>query len=156
MLDTQLLADSPARQASVLPTPFTCSWTNDGEDAAWIRLAGELDIATSARLERTLCQAQRQARLVVADLRQVAFADTSAIHVLVDATHRAQVQGRRLVILRGPPHVDRIFALTEMRKDVEIVDLPAAAPPVMALLQLAADEPDMGSADVDSRLRAAG
>jgi anti-sigma B factor antagonist len=139
-----------------LPTPFTCSWTNDGDDAAWIRLAGELDIATSARLERTLFHAQRQARLVVADLRQVAFVDTSGIHVLVDATRRARRLGRRLVILRGPPHIDRIFALTEMRNAVEIVDLDAAAPPIMALLQLAADEQGTGSADVDDRLQATG
>lgn len=139
-----------------LPTPFTCSWTNDGDDAAWIRLAGELDVATSARLERTLRQAQEQARLVVADLRQVAFADTSAIHVLVGASQRAQREGRRLVILRGPPHIDRLFALTEMSNVVEIVDLDAAAPPVMALLALAAAEPGVGSTAVYDHLRATG
>ena len=136
------------------PAPFTCSWTNDGDDAAWIRLAGELDVATSARLERTLRQAQ--ARLVVADLWQVAFADTSAIHVLVGASQRAQREGRRLVILRGPPHIDRLFALTEMSNVVEIVDLDAAAPPVMALLALAAAEPGVGSTAVYDHLRATG
>ena len=145
MLDTQFL-----------PTPFACSWTNDGGDAAWIRLAGELDIATSAHFERTLRQAQQQARLVVADLRQVAFADTAAIHVLVDATTRALRQGRRLIILRGPPHVDRIFALTQMRDVVEIVDLDAAAPPLMALLQLAAEERGGRSAEADDGLRRTG
>ena len=140
MLDTQVLLDSPASHAGLLPTPFTCEWTNDGHDAAWIRMAGELDIATAPQFERTLSEAQGQARLVVADLRQVAFADSTAMHALVNANTRAQRDGTRLVVLRGPPEVDRIFALSRVSEVVEIIDLDAAAPPVMALLRLATAE----------------
>ncbi len=125
MHGTQVL-DSSARPASALPTPFACSWTRHGDDAAWVRLAGELDMATSPRLERTLSVAQQQARLVVVDLRLVAFLDCSAIRALVDASIRARRERRRLVILRGPPHVDRVFALAGMSDVVEFVDeLPA-------------------------------
>lgn len=146
MLDMQVLPDSPARDASAPPTPFSCSWAKDGDDVAWVRLAGELDIATSPRLERTLSVAQRQARLVVVDLRQVSFADSSAVHALADADTRGRRQCRRLVILRGPPHVDRIFALSGLCDALEIVDLDAVAPPVMALLRFAAEERDDHSA----------
>lgn len=147
MPDTQVLLDSPTRDASLLPAPFACSWTASGEDAAWVHLTGELDIATSPQLARTLSEAQGQARLVVADLRQVAFADSSVLHVLIDATTRAQHEGSRLVVLRGPPHVDRVFALTGFDDVAEVVDLDAGSPPVLALLRLAAEERDSGPAE---------
>ena len=152
MLDTQVLLDSPARDGSVLPTPFACSWTTDGGDTAWVRLAGELDIATSPQLERTLSEAQGQGRLVVADLRQVAFADSSALHALLDANARAQREGSRLIVLRGPPHVDRIFALSRVSDVVEVIDLDASEPPIMALHRLANHERDIGSAEAGERL----
>jgi anti-anti-sigma factor len=136
MLGTQVLLDPPARHASVIPAPFLCSWTND-DDAAWVRLTGELDIGTSPQLERTLSETQSQVPLVVADLRGVAFADSSALHVLLDANARAQREGGRLVVLRGPPHVDRIFALTHVSDVLEVIDLDAGAPHAKALLRLA-------------------
>ena len=139
-----------------LPPPFACSLTNAGDDASWVRLAGELDVATTPRLRRTLSVAQRQARLIVVDLRQVAFADSSVLHALVDADTRAQREGSRLVILRGPRDVDRVFALSRVCDAVEIVDLDAGAPPVMALLRLAAEERDIRSGRVDDRPRRTG
>lgn len=148
MRETQVL-DSPARQRCLYPpTPFACSWTKGGDDVAWVRLAGELDIATSPQLERTLNEAQGEARLVVADLREVAFADSSAVHALVHAHARARRESRRLVILRGPPHVDRILTLSGVRDLFEIVDIDAGAPSVMALLRLADEERGMERAGV--------
>lgn len=139
MLDTQVLLDPLSRRASELPTPFDCSWTSSDDEAAWVRVAGELDIATSPRLERVLSDGPRTTRHIVVDLRRVAFADSSAIHALVAATTQARRQGRRLSILRGPPHVDRVFALSGAIDAVEIVDLDAVEPSVMALGRLAAD-----------------
>ena len=108
--------------------PFACSWTNAGDDAAWVHLAGELDIATTPRLRRTLSEAQGQARLVVVDLRRVAFIDSSTVFALVDATARARCEGRRLVILRGPRYVDRMLALSGVRDALEVVDLATVDP----------------------------
>lgn len=141
MVDTQFL-----------PAPFTCSWTSGGVDAAWVRVVGDLDIATSPQLERTLSEAQAQARLVVADLRRVGFADSSALHAIVTANTRAQREGSRLVVLRGPSQVDRIFTLSRVCDAVELVDLDAGNPPVMALLRLAAEERDRKSAEPGVRL----
>lgn len=142
MLDTQVFLDSPAHHGSVLPAPFDCSWTHDGHQAAWVRLAGELDLATADRLGQTLYDAQMQAQLIVVDMRQVAFADSSAVHAIVNATARARRAGRRLIILRGPPAVDRVFALTGSSAAVETVDLGSFEPPVNVLLRLAAEEAD--------------
>ena len=77
------------------------------------------------------------ARLVVLDLRGLAFMDSSGVHAIVDAGIRARQGGRRLIVLRGPPNVDRVFTLAGRRDDVEIHDLDPVEPPVQALLRLA-------------------
>jgi hypothetical protein len=46
--------DSIAGRADALPLAFVCSWTNCGPNAAWVRVAGELDISTVPELERAL------------------------------------------------------------------------------------------------------
>jgi anti-sigma B factor antagonist len=110
-----------------------------GLDAAWVHVAGELDVATTPRLERTLEQAQLQARLVVLDLRALAFVDSTGVHAIADASIRARQVARRLVVLRGPPNVDRIFTLSGSI-DVEIHDLDPVEPPAQVLLRLAGEE----------------
>jgi hypothetical protein len=46
--------ESLAGQAPPLAPAFECSWRNGGLDAAWVHLAGELDVDTTPHLERTL------------------------------------------------------------------------------------------------------
>jgi anti-anti-sigma factor len=102
------LADSIAGSADILPPAFVRSRTNVGLDAAWVHLAGALDVATAPQLERTLRDSQSRARLVVLDLRELAFMDRSGAHASISARQL----GRRLILLRGPPNVDRVFTLT--------------------------------------------
>jgi anti-sigma B factor antagonist len=144
MRDQQLLPDTigggrdlMGDRADALPPAFVCSWTIGGLDAAWLHLAGELDIATTPELQRTLHEPELQARLVALDLRELAFMDSSGVHAIVNASIRARQVGRRLVVLRGPPSVDRMFTLTGSSGDVEIVDVDPVEPPFQALLQLA-------------------
>jgi anti-anti-sigma factor len=88
-------------------------------DVARVHVVGELDIATTPRLERTLRESECR-RLVVLDLRELAFIDSCGVRAIVNASVRAREVGRRLVALRGPPNVDRMFALTGTADDVEI------------------------------------
>ena len=117
--DMQFLADS----ATALVPPFECTRTEGRLDAAWVRVAGALDIATTPTLSQTLRASQSEARLVVLDLRELAFMDSAGVHAIVDASSRARRVGRRLLILRGPANVDRVFALTGTSEQVEIGDL---------------------------------
>jgi anti-sigma B factor antagonist len=119
--------DSIVGCADALPPPF------GGLDAAWVHVAGELDIATTPQLERTLHESQAQARLVVLDLRELAFIDSSGVHAVVNASIRARQAGRLLIVLRGTPNVDRIFTLTACSNDVEIGDVDPVAPSAHAL-----------------------
>jgi anti-anti-sigma factor len=97
-----------------------------------VHAAGELDIATTAQLELTLREAVLRSRLVVLDLRDLAFIDSCGVHVIDNASDRARRLGRRPV-LRGRPNVTRILALTSITDDFELArhgsrsPLPAAA-----------------------------
>jgi anti-sigma B factor antagonist len=141
MLDALVLPDSIAGRADVLPPSFGCSWTGGGPDGSWVRVVGELDIATTPQLERTLREAQLEARLVVLDLRELVFMDSSGVHAIVNAGIRARQAARRLLVLRGPPNVDRVFTPSGRFDDVEIHDLDPGEPPVEALLRLADEGP---------------
>jgi anti-sigma B factor antagonist len=124
---------SDAARAGVLPPPFACSYTNGGLDAAWVHVAGELDIATTPQLERTLHDSQSHARLVVLDLRELAFIDSCGMHAIVNASIRARQAGRRLVLVRVPSNVHRLLTLAGSSDDVEIGDVDPVAPPVHAI-----------------------
>ena len=103
----------PARdvaRADCLPPPFACSSRNGGLDVAWVYVGGELDIATTPRLERTLDACK--ARLVVLDLRELAFIDICGMHAIIDAGVRARQAGRRLVLVRVPSSLGRVLTLT--------------------------------------------
>jgi anti-anti-sigma factor len=69
----------------------------------------------------------------VLDLRELAFMDSSGVRAIVNASIRAREVGRQLVVLPGPPNVDRMFALTGSADDVEIGE-------VSSLLALIEDE----------------
>jgi anti-sigma B factor antagonist len=122
---------SDAARADALPPPFACSCRNGGLDAARVHVGGELDIATTPQLERTLSQSQ--ARLVVLDLRELAFIDSCGVHAIVNAGIRARKAGRRLVLVHVPATVDRMLTLTGSSDQVEIGDVDPVAPPVHAL-----------------------
>jgi anti-anti-sigma factor len=96
-----------------------------------VHVGGELDIATTPRLERTLNESQ--ARLVVLDLRELAFIDCCGMHAIINAGIRARQAGRRLVLVRVPANVDRLLALTGSSEQVEIGDVDPVAPPVHAV-----------------------
>jgi anti-anti-sigma factor len=133
MSNTLVPPASIPRRTDRTPPAFAASWSDGGSDAAWVHVAGELDIATAPQLQRTLRDAQLQARNVVLNLRELAFTDSAGVRVIVIATARSRQAGHRLVLLRGRASVDRVFTLTTSSEHVEIVDICPPAPPVQAL-----------------------
>jgi len=122
------------------PSPFECSWRPGGSGAAWVHVAGELDLATSPLLRRALRDAQQYARVVVLDLRELTFIESSGVHVILEAAASVRRGEGRLILVRGPADVDRALTLTGASDQVLIVDLDPSEPPVRALLQLASQE----------------
>jgi anti-sigma B factor antagonist len=94
-------------------------------DGSTIRLAlgGELDIASARQVEQELERIEQQGpATVILDLRQLTFMDSTGLRILVAADGRAREQGRRLVVVRGPEAVQRIFHMTRIDERLEIVD----------------------------------
>ena len=83
---------------------------SDGQ-ATLVQVSGELDIASSQRLEQELSQLQDDA-LVIVDLRAVSFIDSTALAVLVRAHQRASEQGRLLGLVHAEGQVSRLLSLT--------------------------------------------
>jgi anti-anti-sigma factor len=141
MLDAPVLSHSIAGNANAPSPALVCSWTDGGLDAAWVRVAGELNVETLPELDRTPREPQLQAGLVVLDLRALEFMDSSGAHALASHTVRARKAGRRPVLLRGPANVDRMLALAGCSGDLEIGDIAQGESAVAALRQLVGEEP---------------
>lgn len=77
-----------------------------------LSLRGELDLSTVSVVEDELVVAQESHQLVVMDLRNLSFMDSTGLRVIVMAEQRARALSRRLVIVQGPPQVQRVLELT--------------------------------------------
>ena len=86
---------------------------------AVVVLAGELDLAGAATLERELSELDASA--VVVDLRGLGFMDSSGLRTLAVAALRAQAAGRRFAMVPGAAQVMRVFDVTRMRERLEFV-----------------------------------
>lgn len=120
-----MLNPEPSPPPSTVSEPafFGCELRHSGRDAAWLRLTGELDEATAWRLTQRLEDALAGARLVIVDLRELTFMDRSGLGTLVAAHDRARRSDRRLVVVRGRPHVDRLLDLSGFADRLEITNL---------------------------------
>ena len=102
--------------------------TEDRDGLVHMTLVGELDLSSVAKVQEELrrIEARSPATLVV-DLSKLSFLDSTGLRCIVTADERAREQGRRIVIVRGPDAVQRVFAITRLEERLEIVDdLPAA------------------------------
>jgi anti-sigma B factor antagonist len=79
-----------------------------GQGYAIVTVAGEIDIATAARL----CELAAGGRPLVADLDQVRFIDSAGLAALVGAANRAAAQGGSLHVVCARPKVRQLFRLT--------------------------------------------
>src|SRR5687768_11688656 len=93
--------------------------------AVHARLRGELDISTAPRLEDTLSRVEADGpALLVIDLSQLDFMDSTGLRLLISADTRAREAGRRLVLIQGNEMVQRVLRLTRLDERLEIVDGP--------------------------------
>lgn len=124
---------------------FACTWHTNGVAAAWVRIAGEVDLTTAPQLETALTNALHGTRVVVVDLREVTFMDSTGLHALLEADRNATKIASRLVCVRGSHSLSRLFALAGIERHLQIVDLHPAEPPAQALLRMPDDPTDPSS-----------
>lgn len=93
-----------------------------------IALSGELDISSARRVEDELAAAQaRSLELLVLDLRELEFMDSTGLRLIVRADEAARANGTRFVIVRGPEAVQRVFKIVGLDDRLEMVDAPPDA-----------------------------
>jgi anti-anti-sigma factor len=86
-------------------------------------LVGELDLSSVAKVQEELRRIETNApATLVVDLSKLTFLDSTGLRCIVTADERAREQGRRIVIVRGPDAVQRVFAITRLEDRLEIVD----------------------------------
>ena len=98
---------------------------HDEDRAVVIGVSGELDLASSPSLERELERgAAAKAELVIVDLRELEFMDSTGLSVLVRAHQRAGEYGQRFAVVKGPQQVQRLLSLTGVADRLTLADSP--------------------------------
>ena len=107
-------------------SPFGVTIEQRGS-AAYVTLDGELDISTAQRLEDDLRRIEaEQPELIVLDLQQLTFMESTGLRLLIMADARAREDGRRLAIVRGNEMVHRVMRMTRLDERLDIVEDPGA------------------------------
>ena len=97
------------------------------ENAVKIALRGELDLEHAYTFDEELRRVEALGpECICLDLRELSFLDSCGLARLVAARRRARRGGHRLVLVRGPAAVQRLFQLTAVDEAFEIVNAPEA------------------------------
>jgi anti-sigma B factor antagonist len=94
-------------------------------DAALVVVSGELDIASAPELEQALDQIQPElTKLVIVDLRELEFMDSTGLSIIVRAHQRLADSGCELTLIKGQPQVQRLLDLTGVADRLRLVTEP--------------------------------
>jgi len=110
-----MASDTPELRLERAPTP--------AEGVVVLDLAGELDLAVSTRLRSLIDEVTAEdPQLVVADLSEVAFMDSTVLREMLRAHREVGGRGGRLVVAGAQASVRRLFELTGTAELFLLVD----------------------------------
>jgi anti-anti-sigma factor len=93
--------------------------------AAVVVVSGELDLASGPELEEVLDRfSGPPTELLIIDLREVDFMDSTGLSIIVKAHQRFADDGRRLGLVKGSSQVQRLLDLTGVAERLPLVDTP--------------------------------
>jgi anti-sigma B factor antagonist len=102
--------------------PFSVLVSTNG-DRATVALRGELDLSGVDRARQAIEQAESgAAALLILDLSELDFIDSTGLEVLLRAAQRAHDDGRRLIVQRPSRYVRRLLEMTAIDQSLDIVD----------------------------------
>ena len=86
-----------------------------------LAVRGEIDVATAPQLrERLLGLAGRDRVVVIVDLTDVSFVDSTALGVLVSGAKRLRKGGGDLRLVVTEPHIAKVLAITGLTEVFQI------------------------------------
>ena len=124
------MLSSQLSDASYPPDPhpgFGCTVHPQGPGVTRVTLSGELDMLSAPDLDDTLADAARGGVAVILDLSRLTFMDSRGLHAILTARGRLAEMGCRLVLVRGPHQIQRLFELTGLEGVLEFVSVRDAA-----------------------------
>jgi anti-sigma B factor antagonist len=93
--------------------------------ATLIVVHGELDLASAPELEAELGRLpEPPPELLIVDLRQLDFMDSTGLSILVKAHQRAVEEDREFGLVRGSQQVQRLLELTGVTERLLMADSP--------------------------------
>ena len=97
--------------------------TSEEEGVVRLALRGELDLSTVSKVEAELRRAEAsEPSLLVLDLSELNFLDSTGLRLIVTTDQRARESGRRVAVVKGPDAVQRVFAITRLDERLEMLD----------------------------------
>jgi anti-anti-sigma factor len=88
-----------------------------------VSLRGELDLSTVGKVDDELERWEvPSSHVLLLDLSELTFLDSTGLRCVVRADERAREEGRRLVVVKGPEAVQRVFEITRLQDRIELVD----------------------------------
>jgi anti-sigma B factor antagonist len=87
-----------------------------------LRLAGEIDAASTPQLITALDPLPGNDGDIVIDLSEVSFIDSSGLRALIDAHQRAERSGRRVVMAQPSAVVRRLFDISGLVPYLHVTD----------------------------------
>lgn len=107
-----------------MASPFSVDVRSEN-GAPLLRISGELDLSSSPKLEEELARTTATSpSLIIIDLRDLDFMDSTGLSVLIRAHQQAQQSGHRLGIVNGPQQIRRLLSLTGVADRLTVVERP--------------------------------
>ncbi|MBN1766286.1 MAG: STAS domain-containing protein [Sedimentisphaerales bacterium] len=96
--------------------------TREG-DVVIVKLTGEIDMHSSTELRGCLLEiTQERPRLLVINMEEVLFLDSSGLAVFVETMQQSRTQGRQLKLVGLHPRVRSIFEISRLMDIFQIYD----------------------------------
>lgn len=86
-----------------------------------VALSGDVDLATATVVDDELRRAEQSEDLVVLDLSEVTFMDSTGLRMVIAADQRLRGRGASLEIRHVPPQVAQLFDLVGVSQHLAIV-----------------------------------
>jgi len=100
------------------------SFQEVSESASLVTVSGELDLYSLDEFKDVLSAAEQAGhRLVVLDLRELGFIDSSGLGAIIGVQGRAQKAGRRLIVCPSEV-VTKTFEVTGLHRVLKTADSP--------------------------------
>ena len=96
--------------------------TRNREGSTIVDVTGDIDMATSPGLRKTLLESLKRTPRLVVNLREVRYVDSSGIASLVEVLKEARNTGKRLVLFGLNKAVREVLHLTRLTRIFDIQD----------------------------------